>query len=320
MNEVSIVIPMYNSEKSIERCLNSIKLQTYHNYEIIIIDDGSTDGSLLVCEKFKKINDKILFKIIKQKNKGPSAARNIGIENASGKYIIFVDCDDYLEEDFIEKLLNNHEEKVMVRSNYKVKKNNKILEIKHEKGVVSIDCFIKKILDGSFVGCVWGCLFETKILKKIQFDLDLYFMEDSLFLIKYVYNLEYVKFVDTNYIYCLNLDSITSSKRNVLNNIISFTKSLDIINDVTNHNYNNNIDNKKIILIEKEISKINKCTQLKKIVNNNTFIEIMSKIKKINIKKNLYKLYFDIINNKNYVLLYLYNIVRKLLKKIKNMI
>lgn len=320
MNGISIIIPVYNAEKNLERCLNSIKEQSYTKYEIIIINDGSKDKSISICEHFKELNKNISIKIITQINSGPSIARNKGIENANNNFIMFVDSDDYLEKDMLENLLNNYEQDMMIRSNYKVIKNNTIIEQKHENGIIKCDTFIKKILNGAFIGSVWGCLLETEIAKKIQFESDLYFMEDTLFLIKYLSNVKYVKIVNTNYIYCFNNNSITSSRKNILNNVMSFIKSLDKINEFTNCIYEKNVDNKKIVLIEKEISKIKKYNELKEIVNHCDFIRIINKIKKNNIKKRLYKLILNMLLKRKCVKLYIYIFVRNCLKKIKNII
>ena len=96
MNKIiSVIIPVYNVENYIEKCLNSIVNQTYNNLEIIIIDDGSTDNSIAIAEKIAE-NDKRI-RIISQVNQGVSSARNLGLDNASGEYILFIDSDDWLD-------------------------------------------------------------------------------------------------------------------------------------------------------------------------------------------------------------------------------
>lgn len=98
----SIIIPVYNAEKTLTRCIRSILSQTDDDYEAIFVDDGSTDQSLSVCRKFEKENSK--FTVIHQENAGVSAARNKGMARASGEYLFFVDADDYLESVTIAKL------------------------------------------------------------------------------------------------------------------------------------------------------------------------------------------------------------------------
>ena len=93
---VSIIVPVYNAEQSLPRCLDSICAQTYQNLEIILVDDGSTDDSLTVCRKFAYRDARI--HVLSQPNSGVSAARNNAIETATGKYIQFVDSDDWIDE------------------------------------------------------------------------------------------------------------------------------------------------------------------------------------------------------------------------------
>lgn len=101
MNElVSVVLPIYNVEKYLDRCINSIVSQTYYNLEIILVDDGSPDNCPLICDEWAKKDSRI--KVIHKVNEGLGMARNTGIDNATGEYICFFDSDDYIEPDTIE--------------------------------------------------------------------------------------------------------------------------------------------------------------------------------------------------------------------------
>lgn len=99
---VSVVVPVYNVQEHLRECLDSLVRQSYSNIEIIIVNDGSTDQSEVICHSFVEKDDRI--KYLFQENRGLSAARNTGIYNASGKYICFIDSDDYIHEDYIKKL------------------------------------------------------------------------------------------------------------------------------------------------------------------------------------------------------------------------
>ena len=99
---ISIIIPIYNVEKYLEKCLDSILNQTYKNLEIILIDDGSTDNSPNICNSYCEKDKRI--KIIHKNNEGVSSARNKGIELSKGKYIVFIDSDDYVSNEHIEVL------------------------------------------------------------------------------------------------------------------------------------------------------------------------------------------------------------------------
>lgn len=102
--KVSIIVPIYNSEKTIEKCLNSIIRQTYDNIELILVNDGSTDNSLAICELYAQKDERI--KIISQDNEGLIAARKIGIENATAEIVGFVDSDDWIENNMYEEMIN----------------------------------------------------------------------------------------------------------------------------------------------------------------------------------------------------------------------
>ena len=101
---VSIIVPIYNAEKYLDRCMKSLLNQTYHNTEIVLVDDGSSDHSAEVCRKYTDQYEKVRF--FQKSNGGAASARNFGIDHARGEYLAFVDADDYVQDIFIEKLLN----------------------------------------------------------------------------------------------------------------------------------------------------------------------------------------------------------------------
>ena len=103
MAKVSVIVPVYNVEKYIRKCLDSIVSQTLNDLEIILVNDGSTDTSPAICEEYKRKDERI--KMITQKNQGLSAARNAGLKDATGEYVIFIDSDDYIAENMLEILV-----------------------------------------------------------------------------------------------------------------------------------------------------------------------------------------------------------------------
>lgn len=127
--KVSIIIPVYNVEKYIRQCLESVINQTYKNIEIIVINDGTKDGSMKIVEEY--LEDKRI-KIINKNNGGLSSARNKGIEEATGEYIYFLDSDDWIEKDTIEVLVKNSKDVDIIEANFfyfdeitKIKEKNK---------------------------------------------------------------------------------------------------------------------------------------------------------------------------------------------------
>ena len=106
--KVSVIVPVYNSEKYIEKCLNSIIEQTYKDFELIVINDGSKDNSLEILEKYKNDFPKVIT-LINQENIGVSKTRNNAIKMAKGKYVMFIDNDDFIDKDYIETFINEAE-------------------------------------------------------------------------------------------------------------------------------------------------------------------------------------------------------------------
>lgn len=101
---VSVIVPVYNVEEYLERCLKSILSQTHKNFEVILVDDGSTDSSGSLCDEYKQVDNRIT--VIHKKNGGLSSARNVGIEHSIGEYLTFIDSDDYIAPDYLEILLH----------------------------------------------------------------------------------------------------------------------------------------------------------------------------------------------------------------------
>lgn len=101
---VSIIVPIYNMESKLDKCLTSIMKQTYKNIEVILVLDGCTDNSFNICNRYKKNDSRI--KLYEKKNGGVSSARNYGLQKATGEYIVFIDPDDWIEEKTIEMALN----------------------------------------------------------------------------------------------------------------------------------------------------------------------------------------------------------------------
>ena len=107
IKKISIITPVYNAEKYIERCVNSVLNQTYENIEFIIVNDGSTDNTAKILNRLKKNDSRIM--VIHKKNEGVSKARNTALKKATGKYVLFVDADDWLESTMCEDLISHAE-------------------------------------------------------------------------------------------------------------------------------------------------------------------------------------------------------------------
>lgn len=211
--KVSIIVPVYNTELYIEECLKSLICQTYKNLEIIVIDDGSTDNSSMICSKYEKNDSRIIFKSIT--NSGVSAVRNIGIKIATGDYIMFVDSDDYLQKKSIEMLINFilKNKLNLVRYDFQQKYKNRFYR---QSNITKTEILTdKKIIYNRLINTYdfsSACLeiINAKLIKNMHFDPTLIFGED------YKFNVELFKKIDKVgllnecfYIYRINPNSIT---------------------------------------------------------------------------------------------------------------
>ena len=189
MTKVSIIIPIYNVKEYLQECIESVLNQTYADIEILLIDDGSEDNSSEICDKYAEQSNKI--KVFHIKNGGVSNARNLGIKEATGKYIMFVDSDDVIESQMVEKMVENIENYDMVICGYWEKFRN--MNLKHEVTSVVIDIDKEKSITDIFEregygGYLWNKIFITNIIKEneIKFNKDIYMCEDLYFVINYM--------------------------------------------------------------------------------------------------------------------------------------
>lgn len=202
MKKVSIIVPVYNVEKYLNRCIESLVNQSYDNLEIILINDGSTDSSGSICEKWGEVNDNII--VIKQENKGVSEARNRGLEIATGDYVMFVDPDDWCELNMVEKMMEKIDSADLTYCAYFVDTDKYTKTIKN--AVTENRYTIEEIYTALFFGsknrngadlatALWRGIFKMQIIKdhNIRFDTYIRFAEDWLFYASYF---KYVKSVN----------------------------------------------------------------------------------------------------------------------------
>jgi len=236
MEKISVIVPIYNVEKYLEKCLTSIINQTYKNLEIILIDDGSKDNSGKIADNFDKKDSRI--KVIHKENGGLSSARNIGIENASGEYIGFVDSDDYIKEDMFEVLSNliiKYKSDISIVSFYEIE-NGKIIERQYTNEIIKMNKLdgIKQILfDEKIPNYAWNKLYKKELFDNIRYPEGKKF-EDISTAYKLVENAKNIVFKDVaEYYYVRREDSITKQKnyenyKDYVNNL------LDRYNDLKN--------------------------------------------------------------------------------------
>ncbi|MDU4937966.1 MAG: glycosyltransferase family 2 protein [Clostridium sp.] len=207
--KISIIIPVYNSEKTLSRCIESIVNQTYKNIEVIIVNDGSTDNSENIILNYIKKNNCI--KYIKKNNGGVSSSRNMGLECCEGEYVQFVDADDYLErnmcEHMIESVLRNSCDLVICGYNC-VSKN--IVDCKLQNRVLDFEelqTIFSELYVGGFLNAPWNKLYKRSLIRDM-FNKEISLGEDLIFNLNYLRRVKRISLIEN----CLYNYDITGSE------------------------------------------------------------------------------------------------------------
>lgn len=190
---ISVIIPIYNAEKYIKRCIDSILKQTFLDYEVLLVNDGSIDDSELICRQYLKTCKHL--KLFNKSNGGVSQARNFGLYKAQGKYIVFIDSDDFIENNYLESLYKGKDCDLSLvgikRYNLDSDKEEEIIaKFKSEKFQVPSYEGVRNIIDNDLlaIGFPWGKLFKKDIIEQnlIRFDERITNYEDHLFFFDYL--------------------------------------------------------------------------------------------------------------------------------------
>ena len=185
---ISIIIPCYNAEQTLERCLDSVVSQYYQNLEIIIVDDGSKDQTSDIYTKFKKEDYRI--KVIRQNNSGVSKARNVGLKAVTGDYMCFVDSDDWVEKNYCEELYNilaaENADVSIIEASYEDENGTIVYNkpISKDKIFDGQQALILLLEDQEIQSHPWGKLFKSSLLKNVRFPENLKSFEDYSTLFK----------------------------------------------------------------------------------------------------------------------------------------
>lgn len=244
---ISIIIPVYNVEKYLHKCLDSIINQTYQNIEIILVDDGSTDSSGAICDEYAEKDNRI--RVIHKENRGVSSARNRGLAIAMGEWVLFFDADDILPNDVLDyytNVVNTNDVDMVLGSYVEYNDEGNIIKSdqKHFEKMISMqDCLrlFYKPDTSLFQGYVWNRLMKRSIIldNNLRFNERIYFKEDGLFAVQYMLN--------------CSRPCLYSSKI-VYNYYIHDNSSMRIYNSNFSHKYLTNLDARLLCLgsIEKK--------------------------------------------------------------------
>lgn len=217
MEKVSIIIPAYNAERFLEKCINSILQQTYKELEILIINDGSMDGTLMLCNRYKELDCRIC--VIDQTNKGVAATRNVGIQRATGDYILFVDADDWIEPDMVERLVVAIKEQETFDIAFCSFDNAETSERVITKNVGAREVWNTETQQKEFLihkrmtGMLWNKLIRSKLFDGVSFDETVGYGEDAQVLWKILkHTRDMIVLQDVLYHHVLDKQSISHQK------------------------------------------------------------------------------------------------------------
>ena len=327
-SKVSILVPVYNVEKYLNRCLNSILNQSYINFELILVDDCSNDNSLAICYEYAK-KDKRIKVIEKKSHTVLSDVRNVGIDNASGKYLMFIDSDDYVEIDFVEKMVKAIEENNVdvVRCKAKVYNRKNKYEIEtfygYENKIFRNEKMTELLINfTSFennISCYTWALIIRKEKLNIRFNTNIYCRQDAVFLIDLLLNsVDSIFFLDEPlYNYCFNETSITNNPEMYLKYVNDLFVSSDEIKQIIKskklltENLENKINIAVIDIVFYRLKRLKKLSyselknNLRKAYNVNKVNDILESIKytNLNFKR---KIRFFLMKNHLYFFIILY--------------
>lgn len=217
---ISIIIPVYNAEKYLMECIESVICQTYRNLEILLIDDGSKDDSFKICDEYAQKDKRI--KVVHKENGGVSSARNLGLDLANGEYITFVDSDDMVDKKYVECLYKEIEKNKsdLVFCGYGMYNGSKLKPIKEEiPQTLKVDFYSNSFIEfccrilsrnNSIFASVWRVLYQKKIVAQIRFNENIKVSEDMVFILCALKNATTIASIEIPlYLYRVNEESVT---------------------------------------------------------------------------------------------------------------
>lgn len=213
---ISILVPIYNSQQYLYRCIDSILSQSFKDFELILINDGSTDDSASICERYEKIDSRI--RLFNRSNHGVSATRQFGLNHCKGEYFIFIDSDDWIDSNCLEHLY-----KIAIDTNSDIVYMG-LIEEYLDKSVLArvyksnnIDDYLSTLLNAKCWGVVWNKLISKSLIDKynISFPINVSMWEDFSFVFKCILCAKSISFCDSVYYHYnkSNTSSLCSSVR-----------------------------------------------------------------------------------------------------------
>jgi len=213
----SIIVPVYNDDNNLPRCLDSIVSQTFTDFECLLVDDGSTDNSSAICDAYAENDSRI--RVFHKNNEGISKTRQFGISNSTGKFTVFVDSDDWIEVSLLQNavpLINTGNPEIIFMDFYDENPSEKECYVVQNFPVSDTDAVIREVLKGNLFSCLWNVIIKRDLyfLNNIRFEEGINYGEDSLFIIELLLNKPKTEYLSGAYYHhTYNHNSFTRTNR-----------------------------------------------------------------------------------------------------------
>ena len=217
---ISVIIPVYNAEKTLRQCVDSILAQRFSSFEILLIDDGSRDGSAALCDKYGESNTHV--RVFHKPNGGVSSARNVGLDNAQGDWICFIDSDDYVTSGFFEGVIDCRQD--LLITDFYEDNNGKLYEIVKSDHIIyneeqNITRYIREQISTNMVlRGPWGKFFRKDLIRSLRFNTEMKLGEDTCFVFDYLKNIRSL---------CVNPTSSYVIRKGLLPDSVKYKSSVD---------------------------------------------------------------------------------------------
>lgn len=292
MPKISIIVPVYNVEKYIKRCIDSIIVQTYSDWELLLIDDGSPDRSGDICDEYARNDNRI--KVFHTVNEGVSSARNLGLDNARGEYVTFIDSDDWIEGKCFEVCVFLMERDMLDILQFSFKRVDDNGNILHRKvngtNVLSFEEYVKS---QQYNVCVWGTFIRYSIIEKkhVRFDRKLKLAEDQVFIFAVMSCSDKLQSIPIAfYNYYFNVGSATNNTQieDIMNSSEAMLKLKRKLPILTEHCDKMIVSFTMASLLKKDVdilklSKMYKCADVRKVESKIFYEKIYVVLSKINV-------------------------------------
>lgn len=235
---ISVIIPIYNKDKDLERCIDSVLAQTCSDFEVILINDGSTDASQDICNRYAQKDSRVtaFYKM----NGGVSSARNLGLRHAKGTWVTFIDSDDWVSPSYLEHLIDHVTNDVDLVFSYATiyYSNGQFKSISFPSKRISSDEIELALIENELHGYTspWSKLYRMEIVKRLNLNFieDMHIGEDAVFLFSYIQACRYIYFSeDTDYFYSFDVNNSLTKRVNSLDSeLLGYHKISDVIRDM----------------------------------------------------------------------------------------